>query len=145
MQEQDERIMAGLSHITILLPFMGIIGPIIIWVTQREKSEFVAFQALQAAAYQLLLIALWVVGIGCYMITAFASFGTTIISAPSEPNAVNILGFLLPFLVFGAIFLVGIAYVVYGIVGAVQSLRGQQFRYLLIGRWVAHFLDRQQP
>ena len=50
---QDERIMAALSHATALLPFMGVIAPIVIWVTQKDKSQYVAFQALQAMAYQL--------------------------------------------------------------------------------------------
>jgi uncharacterized Tic20 family protein len=53
---QDDRIMAALSHITVILPFFGVVAPIIIWVTQKEKSQYVAFQALQALAYQLSLI-----------------------------------------------------------------------------------------
>jgi uncharacterized Tic20 family protein len=54
---QDERVMAALSHASALLPMMVIIAPIIIWVTQKEKSQYVAFQSLQAIAYQLSMIA----------------------------------------------------------------------------------------
>jgi len=53
---QNDKIMAALAHISALLPLMGIIAPIVIWVTQKDKSEYVAFQALQAVAYQLLMI-----------------------------------------------------------------------------------------
>ena len=50
---QDERIMAGLAHISAILPMMGMVAPIVIWVTQKDKSKFVSFQALQAVSYQL--------------------------------------------------------------------------------------------
>jgi uncharacterized Tic20 family protein len=68
---QDERVMAALAHISALLPMMGVVAPIIIWVTQKGKSKFVAFQSLQALAYQLSMILAWFVGMGCYMFSFF--------------------------------------------------------------------------
>jgi uncharacterized Tic20 family protein len=50
---QNDKIMAALAHISALLPLMGVIAPIVIWATQKDKSEYVAFQALQAVVYQL--------------------------------------------------------------------------------------------
>ena len=47
---QDERVMAAVAHATIIFSAVGLIGPLIIWGTQREKSPFLAFQALQAGA-----------------------------------------------------------------------------------------------
>src|SRR5512147_3094320 len=64
---QDERVMAALSHVSALLPMIGVIAPIVIWATQKEKSQYVAFQALQAIAYQLSMVAAWFIGMGCYM------------------------------------------------------------------------------
>lgn len=82
---QDERIMAALSHLAIVLPFMGVIAPTVIWVTQKDKSRFVAFQALQALVYQLVLIvAGFIVGI-CAMLSFVATMMITV-----------------PFVVFGA-------------------------------------------
>ncbi|MQY74498.1 MAG: DUF4870 domain-containing protein [Clostridia bacterium] len=34
--------------ISTLIPNIGIIAPIIIWVNQKEKSKFVKFNAIQA-------------------------------------------------------------------------------------------------
>jgi len=45
---QDERIMAAMAHATIIFSAVGLVGPLVIWGTQREKSPFLAFQALQA-------------------------------------------------------------------------------------------------
>ena len=35
---QDERVMAALSHLSVFIPLFGVIAPIVIWVTQKEKS-----------------------------------------------------------------------------------------------------------
>lgn len=138
---QDEHILAALSHIGILLPMIGILVPIIIWVTQKEKSRFVAFQALQATVYHLVLIVLWFVGMACYMASFFLVFAGGI--AGSQSNRVTgplFAGFfLMPFLVFGAIFLGYGILVIYGIVAAVLTFQGKDFRYLLIGRWVERY------
>ncbi len=68
---QNDKIMAALAHISAVLPLIGVIAPTIIWATQKDKSEYVAFQALQAVAYQLVMILAWFIGMGCYMISAF--------------------------------------------------------------------------
>jgi uncharacterized Tic20 family protein len=83
MKMQDERIMAALSHATILLPFMGVSGEV-----------------------------------------------------------VSLMGFFLPFLTFGSVFLLGIVYVMYGIVGPVRTFQGHDFHYALIGRWIERYLAR---
>src|SRR5512141_2065517 len=67
MPTQNDRIMAALAHATAILPVTGVIAPIVIWVTQKDKSEYVAFQALQAIAYQLLIILGWFAGMALYM------------------------------------------------------------------------------
>lgn len=48
---QDERIMAAVAHATVIWPTLGLLAPLVIWGTQREKSPFVGFQSIQAAAY----------------------------------------------------------------------------------------------
>ncbi len=51
---QEERIMAALSHGSVVLFGAGVIAAIVLWVTQKEKSAYVAFQALQATVYQMI-------------------------------------------------------------------------------------------
>jgi uncharacterized Tic20 family protein len=138
---QDERVMAALSHISIILPFMGLIASIVIWVTQKEKSRFVAFHALQALVYQLVEIMAWFLGIGCY----FSSFLGTIIVIPLTSSAgsssVDVLFVLIPLVVMGFIFLGGFAFMVYGVVGAILTFQGKPFHYLLVGRRVERFMQ----
>lgn len=142
---QDERVMAALSHISALLPMMGVVAPIVIWVTQKEKSQFVAFQALQALVYQLTMILAWFVGMGCYMISFFGAFFTIPFSESSQPaSPLLALGIIVPFLVFGAIFIGGFLFIVYGIIGAAMAFQGKNFRYIIIGNRVERFMQSKQ-
>lgn len=141
----NDRIMAALAHISAVLPFMGVIAPIVIWVTQKDKSEYVAFQALQAVTYQLVMILAWFVGMGCYMLSFFGMF-LTIPFAGSDGQVSSsvapffLFGTLVPFLVFGAIMIGGAIFVIYGVVAAIQAFQGRNFRYLFIGNRLDKYL-----
>jgi uncharacterized Tic20 family protein len=150
----DERILAALAHITILVPFMGVIAPILIWVTQKDKSRYVGFQALQAVVFQLLLVLAWFLGMGCYMASFFISFigmagfaaGNPSSAPTSSPGEVfGVIWFLIPFLIIGLLILAGLAFVMYGNIAAIQALRGTPFRYALIGDRVERFLQQGKP
>jgi uncharacterized Tic20 family protein len=144
---QDERVMAALANVSAILPFMGVIAPIIIWVTQKDKSQFVAFQSLQALVYQLTMIVAWMVGMGCYMCSFFLTFLTIPFSSTNQISPSNdpliFLTFFFPFLIFGGIFLGGFLFIIYGVVGAVMTIQGKPFRYVIIGRRVESFMQQK--
>ncbi len=142
---QNDKIMAALAHISAMLPMMGVIAPIIIWATQKDKSEYVAFQALQAIVYQLLMIFAWFVGMGCYMLSFFSTFLTLPLASGSESNPESplfMLGFIFPFLIFGGMFIGGAIFVLYGVVGAVMTFQGKDFRYAVIGNRLANYMEQ---
>ncbi len=143
----DERVMAALAHITVIIPFMGVIAPIIIWATQKEKSRYVAFHALQALGYQLCMIAAWFIAMGCYMCSIFSTVLTIPLSSSGTGQSISpffFVGIAIPYLVFGVILMGGLAFIVYGIVGAVLTLQGKPFHYILIGMWVEHFMQQNK-
>lgn len=144
---QNDQIMAALAHISVILPFMGVIAPIIIWVTQKEKSEYVAFQAIQAIVYQLTMMLAWFAGMGCYMLTFFSMFITMPFFGDSEGEvdpsvAPFFMGFFfLPVLVMGMMFLGQAFFFIYGLVGTVQTFRGKDFKYMIIGNYLKKYLQ----
>jgi uncharacterized protein len=142
---QNDKIMAALAHISAVLPLMGVIAPIVIWATQKDKSEYVAFQALQAVVYQLAMILAWFIGMGCYMLSFFTMFFSMPLSSGTDqvsPSAFPFF-FLIPFIIFGAIFVGGAIFVIYGIIGAVSVFQGRDFRYLFIGNRLANYLQKK--
>lgn len=138
-QTQDERLMAGLAHGSILLPMWGLILSGLIFVTQREKSEYVRQQAAQAVGWQTALIVTFIAGMGCYMVTFFGIIGGLILTegaATGGPPPAFFLGFG----VMGLIMLAMFAFMVIGIFGAVRAIQGRAFRYPLVGGFVARYL-----
>ncbi len=142
---QDERVMAALAQISVLVPFLGVIAPIVIWITQKDKSRYVAFQSLQAVAFQLTMIVAWFVGMGCYMCSFFSVFLVVPFasSLESSQSLSPLFGvpFFIPFFIFGLMFLGGFLFILYGIAAAVMTFQGKPFRYAIIGRRVEQFLQ----
>ena len=110
---RDERNLAMFAHLSalagLIFPAGGnVIAPLIVWLTQREKSAFVADQSLEALNFNLTVFLaeivcafLFIVGIGI------------------------ILG-----LVLGIVWLVGTT------LGAIKASEGQRFRHRFILRLV---------
>jgi uncharacterized Tic20 family protein len=129
----DERTWAALAHGSVLLNAAtgmgGVIAAAAIWLTQKEKSDWVAFHGLQSLAFQaaqsLILLPLvggvWVVGFAFSFITL--GFGT-FIAVP----AMLLSAFLGMALMAGGF--------VYSLYGAYQVYEGRDFRYIWIGDWV---------
>ncbi|HEY9075938.1 MAG TPA: DUF4870 domain-containing protein [Anaerolineaceae bacterium] len=135
LHTQDERTFAALAHGSGLLStfgggFLGIIAALVIWLTQKEKSSWVAFHALQSLVLQgvILVFVLLIVG-GTWVIGFLISFITigfgTIITVP-----IMILTMFLGMAI-------GFGGLIYQLVAAVQVYNGNEFRYKWIGDWVA--------
>jgi len=122
----EERSWAMLAHLSVLLNLVtGVLGPVaalIIYLVYRERSRYVAYQSLQSLLMQLII---W---IGGGLITGFVWVVVGTLSA-------IIIGLcLIPFAILvSALPLVAL---VYGVIGAIQTNQGQDFRYWLIGDWV---------
>ena len=142
---QDERVMAAVAHATIIFSAVGLIGPLIIWGTQREKSPFLALQALQAAAYQFLLLLGGLLAGALYMCSFLSMPITALLSAPFDERAAVCLPFLGFSCTFGLLFLLmlaWLAYVGYGLFGALSVLQGTDFRYAFLGSRLESYLEQ---
>ena len=138
---QDERVLAGLAHGSILLGLFsngigGIIAALVIWLTQREKSAYVAAQALQALVYQavtfVVIMLAWCCWSALWMLMLFAPLSANPAAYEAALPAGFWVGLLLMVVPLG---LWGLT-IVYGLWGAARCLGGHDFRYVLIGNWV---------
>lgn len=141
---QDERIVAALAHATIILPLWGVLGAIVIWATQKDKSRYVAFQSLQAVAYHFVVVVGGFVAGACYMCSAFALPLLMMATASADPSGevspAILLPMMGPFAILGGSILGWFLIVVYGLAGAAAALQGRDFRYLWIGRRLEAYL-----
>jgi uncharacterized Tic20 family protein len=122
----DEKTWATLAHLSVLVNLVtGILGPavaLVIYLAHKDKSRYVAYQALQSLLLQLIV---WVGG-GALIAVAWIVTGLL---------SIVIIGLcLIPFAI--VLSMLPVIAPIYGVVAAVKTSQGDDFRYWLIGDWV---------
>jgi uncharacterized protein len=131
LSPSDERTWAMLAHLSVLLNLItGLLGPVaalVIYLIFKDRSRFVAYQSMQSFIFQLI----WWVGAGAIVGIAWA------VSFALAPLIVGF--FLMP--IACLLSLLPLGALVYGVVAAIQTNQGLDFRYWLIGDWVRGTLE----
>ncbi len=99
LSESDAKLWATLSHLGFIIG--GFITPLVIWLIQKDKSEYVAHHAKEALNFQ---ITMAIAFVSCFILT-FLVIGI----------------FLLP--------LVAIAGLVFGILALIEANKGNRYKY----------------
>jgi uncharacterized Tic20 family protein len=137
---QDERTMAALAHASIIAFGMGIIASVVLWATQKDRSRYVALQALQATVYHIIGFCIFMAGMLCWLILYFASFIPLMIAVEQGSNDPPVAFILSMLLMVVPLIFMGI-WIICGLWGAVRAFQGRDFRYPVIGdqveRWLA--------
>jgi uncharacterized Tic20 family protein len=135
---ENERTWAALAHASTLLNLAapgagGIIASLIIYLSYKERSTWVAFHALQATLFQLLQLAAVIIIVGGSWVIGFIFSFVTIGFGALIAVPVMIITFFL-----GAVIL--LAGMIYGIYGAFQVNQGKDFIYFWAGKWAAQIM-----
>jgi hypothetical protein len=111
----EERLWAMLAHLLALLGYVIWIGayvaPLVVYLVYKDKSQFVAFHALQSLFFQLALL---VIGAICVLLAL-----TIVLACIAIP----------------VIALVSVGALAYIIVAAIRAYNGELFEYWLVGKW----------
>ena len=130
LSPEDERLWAMLAHLSVLVNLVtGFLGPVVallIYLIFKDRSKYVAFQSMQAFVFQMV----WWIGGGILAAVTWTLGGLLVVIL------VGCLLFPLA-LLFTLMPLVAL---VYGVIGAVETNQGRDFRYWLIGDWVRDML-----
>jgi uncharacterized protein len=131
LSQADERTWAMIAHLSILgnlvTGFLGPVAALVIYLVYKERSRYVAYQAMQAFVFQLIW---WVGGwaLAGIIWTISGVLTAVLIGLLCMPLAC-----LISFIPLGAL--------VYGVIAGVQASQGQDFKYWLIGDWVRQTLE----
>lgn len=122
--------LAGLAHLSVF--FAPLILPLIVWLTQRDKSPYIARQGKQAFFWHLIFtggtIVLVIIGYAFFFrsLTSSARF-----DSPQFPGSFNdSIGIF--FVMWGIVLVLSIINIVFGILGAVRAFKGEPFSYPLL-------------
>lgn len=153
---EDERLWSSIAHLSIWITVLGglftggasvpfsIFIPLAIFLYWRKRSDFVAFQALQAFAVQVLVT----VGVALAMFVGGIVWGLGLVIALLL--MIVLVGFILVPLwaivgVVGALALTAAPFVAlaFGTLGATRTYSGRDFQYPGVGRWLDRRLAEQ--
>lgn len=131
MSPSEQRTWAMLAHLSVLVNlFTAFIGPIValvIYLVFRDRSRYVAYHSLQSFLNQLI----WWVGGGTIIAIIWTITGVL--------SAVLVGLCLIP---LACLFtLMPLIAVIQGVIGAVQTSQGQDYKYWWVGDWVRGTLD----
>lgn len=138
----EERLMAALSH------FLGWWVALIVWLVEKDKSRYVRFQAMQALAFSLTVFVLSMIASLLLGVLMFAGVMIAVLFAASAleygsssgGEAIIMLFSLIPS--FGWMLLMPFYGIIWlaRLIATISTASGNDFRYPLIGKWVANFL-----
>ena len=144
----DAWTVAALAHASILLTLIlasaggvgalvGLLVPLVIYLSHRERSRFVAFHALQALVYQGAGVLIYLVLVIILVVAVTAAW---IISGLLSAVVVGFLLMPLALLLTLAMVIVllgaPLAWAAYGLYAGYQAYQGNHFRYWLLGEWI---------
>jgi uncharacterized Tic20 family protein len=139
----DESLLAAISH------FFGWLVALIVWATQKDKSPFVRFQAIQALAFDLIINVAVFILVGCMMIVVFLVLGLgigdiVVFGNQGNPTSESVrtvvalmtsVPLLIPCIftpIAGFIFIARI-------IATIQTFQGKDFRYPWLGALVERY------
>jgi uncharacterized Tic20 family protein len=129
---QDERIMAAIGHASIVAGGLGIVAAVVIWLTQKDKSNYVRFQGLQATVYQFVgtvaSILVWVCW-GCFYALSFIPIvrdPQAFEDGPPPVFWISLASMVIPMALMAL-------WWIYGLYGGWRTLQGRDFQYVGLG------------
>lgn len=119
----DEKLWGMLAHLLTLLGYIVTLGqyiaPLVIYLVYKDRSQFVAFHALQSLFFHLLALAVTI----ALMLFSVVTLGCGILLA-------------VPLMIALAI-----AVLVYTIIAAIQANNGVWYELPIVGRWARNTLQ----
>ncbi|MBK9927873.1 MAG: DUF4870 domain-containing protein [Anaerolineales bacterium] len=136
----EDRIWSAIAHLSALTMGVGLVLPIVGWSSYRRKSNYVAFQSLQALGYQSLGYTIWIlVALVIVVVQSLSTLSKMVAAANNGADfgSLTAMGMGGHFAVmFG---LMGL-YFALPIIAAITCALGKDFRYPLMGNKLARYL-----
>lgn len=132
----EERVWAALAHLSALAMGIGLPLPIVGWSQNRRKSNYVAFQSLQALGYQTLGYTIWLLVTLVFAVISSVGFLASLQTINTLKADLNAWAASYSLLLFGLIAL----YFAPAILAAFACALGRDFRYPFLGDRLARYL-----
>jgi uncharacterized Tic20 family protein len=140
VEDHEFRWVAAMGHISILILIWGMLAPLTAWILYGKRSLFLKFQSIQTLVYQAVVTIFYFAGTFLYIGGLFAVLvATGTLGLSESSSSIGIVGIV----IFGAMLALGgviiLVIPVFHILGqwaGYRVLKGDNYHYPLVGRWV---------
>ena len=144
--EHEDRWTAAMGHFSVIIIFWGLLAPAATWILQGKNSTFLKLQSIQTTIYQVVVNILY---LGTVMFSFVMSIPVmaiiSLMSNPGQsPTLLLLIFFLFSLLVISVIFLVIPLFHILGQWAGYRVLKGDDFRYPILGKLVEKQLARSE-
>ena len=145
IEEHEDRWVVAMGHFSVIIMLWGMLAPLTVWVLQGKRSQFLRFQTIQTLVFQVGVTLLVFFGFVAYLTGAFSLIATFAIYADGIDSSGGMFGFAV-FILCALIAIVALLAVpFFHIVGqwaGYKILKGENYRYQLVGRLVEKRLSK---
>jgi uncharacterized protein len=118
----EERTWALFAHLTSLLAYLacglGFLGPLVVWLLRKDRSEFVDFHGKESMNFQVTMFLLLVVVTGLAVLLGVVTCGLSLWLVAPAAAAVTLLDYVL------------------AVVAGVRAYNGKRWRYPISFRFI---------
>jgi uncharacterized Tic20 family protein len=140
IEEHEERWLASMGHFSVIIALWGLLAPAATWILQGKHSPFLKFQSIQTTIYQGFVNLLFLGAGGMYYFGALVMLLTMVLSRGAGVNEpAGMAGIIIFFVTLLVSMLVMLAIPLFHILGqwaGYRVLKGDNYRYPLIGKLV---------
>lgn len=147
IEDREDRWVAGMGHFCVIIILWGMSVPLMAWILQGKRSHFLKFQSIQTLMYQTVTI---LVSFGAGIIYFFGMIvllGTAGVSGGSGWISSTVMVGLAVFIVSSLCAVLVILFIplmhILGQWAGYRVIKGDDYRYPLVGRLVGKWLDKQ--
>jgi len=148
-EDHEFRWLAAMGHFSILIMIWGMLAPLTTWILYGKRSLLLKFQSIQTLIYQAGTTVLYFVGGFIYLFGFLLLIvGMGVGGEPDFNSSEGIFGIL----VFGISLLISLLLLltvpllhILGQWAGYRVIKGDDYRYPLVGRWVERWIANKTP
>lgn len=148
IEEHEERWVVSMSHFAVIIAIWGMIAPFAVWVMQGKRNAFLRFQSIQTSVYHVAANLLYFGALAAAFLSLVPLFTLAGLEASrngSSPMAMTGLVLFIGLLLIAMVMLLIVPlFHILGQWAGYRILKGDNYRYPLIGRLIERRLESQK-
>ena len=140
IEDHEDRWVVAMGHFSVIIAIWGMLAPLAAWIVQGKRSLFLRFQSIQTLVYQtgatlLPFVAMFFYMFGFFIFVVMTGFGenSSLNSSMGIAGLVILLGSML--IAAGIVMVIPLFFIL-GQYAGYRILKGNDYRYPVIGRLV---------